>query len=134
MLLDAVAGTPAGFRGDGLHAAVADPGAATATGADDVVVVLAERRADDVGVLAGGQVEPLEGVEVGEQVECTEERRPPDAHATGTHVVQKLSGGEVSLPFADQLGNGTPRLGQAMAGPLQDGQQEWLSAPVMRRG
>ena len=89
--------------------------------------------AGNVGVLAGREVQPLDDPELGQQFERPEERRPADAEAAVTNEALEIGRREVTRLLRDQIRDGTPRLGQAVAGDgpgqstmgLASGTAEW---------
>lgn len=94
--------------GDGLRErAVLDLRRATAAGADDVVVV--GRSAPDVRVLARRQVDALEQLQLGQEVERPEERRAADAEPARPRDRGKVGRGEMAVLALDQLGEGESR-------------------------
>ena len=130
---------PAGPPLDVVHrrddALVANVRHATAAFADDVMVV-ATRAAGHVGVLAGGEVDPLEDLELGQQVEDAEDRRPPDAEAPHPGVLDEVRGSEMTFARGDELGDHAPRLRQAVAGRihrLDEGRRPASGHPPIRR-
>lgn len=102
---------------DGPQTGVVDVGGSAARRADDVVMV--GWLAADVRVLAGRQVEPLDDAQLEEQVERPKDRRPTDREVTLPCIGGEVGRGEVALAAGDQLRNGTPRLGQPMAGTIE---------------
>jgi hypothetical protein len=67
-----------------IEAGIVDLGDLAADPADDVVVM--GRPAGNVGVLAGRQVDALEHVQLGQQVERPEDRRAADLEPPGARV------------------------------------------------
>ena len=61
-------------------------------------MVVVRRFAGDECVLAGGQVEPLDDAELGEDVERTEDRRAARAESPGLRFEQELVGRLLGLP------------------------------------
>ena len=98
-------------------ARVVDVSAAPAHGAHDVVVM--DRLAGDVRVLAGRQVDALDGMQLGQDVERPEDRRPADAEPVGPGVGDEIGGGEVPVPVGDERRDRPPRAGQAIAGVVE---------------
>ena len=94
VLVDPVAGPLGDLLGDGLDPAIVDVGALAAVRADDVVVVLG--LADDVGVLAGWQVDPLDDAELLEQLQGAEHGGPADARSLRVSVGHEVRGREVA--------------------------------------
>ena len=97
------------------------------TGVTDDVVMVMLRQAGDVGVIAGRQVDPLEDLELGEELERTEDGRPADTQIPGSGILDEVTGREVACARCDQLGYHATRLGQAVAGATH-GVDEWLSS------
>ena len=81
------------------------------------------RVAADVGVVAVGQVDPLDEPQVREHVERPEDRRPPDPQAPAARVVDEVGGREVALARGDEVGDRAARLGQPVAGVVEGGDQ-----------
>ena len=112
---------PAGPPLDVVHgrddALVADVRHATAAFADDVMV-MATWAAGHVGVLAGGEIDPLEDLELGQQVEDAEDRRPADPEASHPGVLDEVCGREMAFTRGDEVGHHAPRLRQAVAGGI----------------
>ncbi len=121
MVVDPVAGPPLDVAHDRAPAGVVDVAARPHVRADDVVVM--DRLAGDVGVLAGRQVEALDGVQIGQDVERPEDRRPADAEASGSGVGDQIGRGEVPGSRRDQLGDRPPGAGQPIAGVVEGGLQ-----------
>ena len=81
--------------------------------------------ADDVGVVAGRQVEPLHGAELLEDFERPEDRRAPDAEAARARLGEEVAGREVRRRGSAIKRRQPPaRLGQPIAGAIKD--QRWL--------
>ena len=91
--------------------------------ADEVVVVVARGGTGHVGMLARGQVEALQDVQLGEEVECPKDRGAADAQAACSGVSDEVRGREVTAPRDDELGDREARLGQPMAGPVESRDQ-----------
>ena len=112
---------PAGPPLDVVHgrddALVADVRHATAAFADDVMV-MATWTAGHVGVLAGGEIDPLEDLELGQQVEDAEDRRTADPEAPHPGVLDEVRGSEMTFARGDEVGDDAPRLRQAVAGRI----------------
>jgi hypothetical protein len=117
MRVDDVAGPRLDLAGHGLHPAVLDLRATTTALADDVVVV--GRLADDVGVVATGEVEALDEAELLEQFEGAEDRGPADPQLASFRLTNEIERGEVVPAFGDHLSNDAPRLGHVVAGFVQ---------------
>ena len=81
------------------------------------------RIAADVGVLAVGQVHPLDEAEVREDVERAEDRRPADPEPAATSVRLQVGGREVALASGDEPRDRAARLGQPVAGVVEGGDQ-----------
>ena len=115
-----IAGLPRDIADDGPKTGIVDLSGPTAARAHDVVVV--GRLAADIGMLAGWQVEPLDGAELLEDLERPEDRRPADAELAGPRGLgDELGGGEVAVLVGDQRGQRPARLGQAVAGTVERG-------------
>lgn len=112
MAFDAEAALAAEVVDDRLQAAVGHLDRPAAAPTDDVVVMLA-RCAGDVGVLAGGQVEPLQGALVGQQVERPEDGRPPDPDPVGAGVSDQVGRSEVARATSNEVRKDTPWCGIA---------------------
>jgi hypothetical protein len=82
-------------------------------------VVVVRRLAGHVGVPARRQVESLEDVQVGEQVECAEDGGPTDAQATIARFIDQVSCGEVALSLLDESRYGTAGLGEAVSASIE---------------
>lgn len=123
MGIDAVAGPPRDLVGDGLHTEVLDLGRPSAARADHVMVM--ERLAGDVGVLAARKVDALERVELGIQLESPEDRGSPYAQPLRARVAQQIGCREMALAVRDQLGHSAARGGDPVARTGQGG-HEWL--------
>jgi hypothetical protein len=72
-----------------------------------------------VGMVPGGQVQALEEVQLGEQVQGTEDRRPRDPQTTCPGIVQQARGREEAFPRCDELCDSAARLGEYVSGPIQ---------------
>ncbi len=88
-----------------------------------MVVVRGLRVAADVGVLAVGEVHPLDEAEVREHVERAEDRRPADPEPAAARVRLEVGGREVALAGGDEPGDRAARLGQPVAGVVEGGDQ-----------
>ena len=73
------------------------------------------RLARDVGVLAGRQIESLERLDLGQQVERPKDRRSPNADVLPARLGHQLGRGEVAALLADQLDQRLARAGHAAA-------------------
>ena len=94
--------------------------------ADNVVVM--GTGAGNVGVLTCREVQPLDYLELRQQFERPEEGRPADSDAAVTNEALEIGRREVTRLLRDQIRDGTPRLGQAIAGTVQgsdDGVGVW---------
>jgi hypothetical protein len=85
--------------------------------ADDVVVVL--RLTGDVGMVAAGQVDAFEHVELREEVEGPEDRGTADAQVLGAGVGEQVVGREMAVARGHQLSDGTPWFGETVAGLIE---------------
>src|SRR3990170_6567526 len=90
--------------GHGGQVTVADVGGAAARRADDVVVVI--RPAGDVSVLAVGEVDALDGVELDEDVESPEYRGAADAQPSPARIGGQVGGAEGTLARGEGVGRG----------------------------
>ena len=97
--------------------AVVDLGRPAAARADDVVVV--SRRARNIGVGTTRQVQPLHDAEFDEELEDPEQCRPADTQSSFAGRGRQLEDGEMAIVTDDQLGDGPPRCGEAIATALQ---------------
>jgi hypothetical protein len=77
--------------------------------------------ARNVGVVAVRQVEPLDGVELGEYVEGAEDRRPTDPLAPPARIGDEIGGREMARTSGDQVGDRSSSVGQSIAGVIEDG-------------
>ena len=111
---------PAGhIAGDRRHPARLDLGRALAHRADHVMVV--NRLAFNVGVVPAGQIDPLDRVQLGEQLKGPEDRGPADIELLAARVIDQVGGGEMAVPFGDQASHDAARLGQPIASPVEAG-------------
>jgi hypothetical protein len=78
-----------------------------------VVVIL--RSADDIGVLAAGEVDPFDGADSGEGIEGPKDRRPSDPELAGGSVGDEVGRGEVTGPPGDERGDPATRFGHPKA-------------------
>ena len=117
MAADLVAGPLGDLLREGTDPAIVDLGAPSAAGADDVMVM--GRFADDVGVLSGGEIDPLHDTEREEELERTEDGRPPDPGAPLARVRHEVRRAEVPAPSIEQSGDDTPRFGETMPGGVE---------------
>ena len=76
-------------------------------------------------MVAVGQVDTLQQLQLGEEVERTENRSPADAELLLLGLGDEVVGSEVARALADELGHDTPGLGQPIAGRAQ-GLDEWF--------
>src|SRR5437870_1777956 len=100
MRVDLVAGAPPDLPQRHVQVALVDANRAAAARADEMVVM--RRLAADVGVLPAGQVDPLDQVEAGQQLQRAEDGRPTEPGALTPRRAQEILGGEVALPLSDQ--------------------------------
>ena len=100
VVVDPVAGLSGDLANDRPQTGVVDPGRPPAARADDVMMV--RRLAADVGMLAGRQVQPFDGAELGEDLERPEDRRPPDAETPGSRRDDQLGGREMAVLIGDE--------------------------------
>ena len=117
MFVDPIAGVPGDLGHDGPQAMIVDVPGPTTTGADDVVMVL--RVARDIGVLAGRQVQSFDRLDLDQEVERPEDRRPSEAEAAATRLDDEIRGREVPVLLGDESGDGTPRFRSPVAGLLK---------------
>ena len=117
MGLDLEPGCAADISGDGGHPAGFDLGRSGALRADHVMVV--HRLALDVGMVAVGQVDPLDRVQLGEQLERPEDRGPAHVQPALAGIVDKVGSREVAVSAGDQAGHHAARLGQPVARPVK---------------
>jgi hypothetical protein len=121
VLADGVPGPTLDLTDDGAQSGVVDVVRPAAAGAHDVVVM--RRLAGDVGMLARGQVDALDEVELGKQVEGAEDGRPADGQALDPGCSHEIGCREVAIPIGDQPGHGAARLGHPMRAAIQGDQQ-----------
>jgi protein-disulfide isomerase len=119
MVLDPIPGPPRDLLDDRPDAPIVDLDGPAAIRTDDVMMVEV-RLACDVGMLAGRQVDSLNDPEIHEQVQRAEDRRPPDARLANPRVGQKGRRREVALAALEHRRDGSPRLGQALPGLIED--------------
>ena len=100
MLVDAEPGPPRDLADHRAQAGILDLRRAAAARAHDVVVV--GRGAAHVGVLAARQVDPLDGAELGQDVERPEDRRAADPEVPDPRLVDEVGRREVARLGADQ--------------------------------
>lgn len=117
MLVNAVTGPPGDLTDDQSKAGIVDLVGPAAARADNMVVV--RRLTDDVGMLAGWQVQPLDGARFREDLERPEDRRPADPEALRPGASDELGGREMTLLICDQEGKRSARLRQAVAGAIE---------------
>ena len=77
--------------------------------------------AGDVGVLAGREIEPLDGVQVGKDVERPEDGGPTDPQTPGSRVRDEIGRGEGSVPSRDEIRDRTPSARPPIAGVAERG-------------
>ena len=68
-------------------------------------MVVMDRVARDIGVLAGRQVQAFDDAELLEQVERAEDRRPADPESPRPRSRDEVGGREVPRSFSDELGH-----------------------------
>jgi hypothetical protein len=83
--------------------------------------VVVGRLACHVGVLATRQIDPLDGVQIGEQVEGPEDGCPTDAESTSSRIGHEVGRREVGGPSRDQLRDRSPCVGRSIAGAAECG-------------
>lgn len=135
MRLHLPAGAALDLLDGGTEAQVLDVGGGPAALADDVVMV-SLRLAGHVGVVAAGEVDALQDLQLGEEVEGAEDRRPPDAETAHPGVFDEVRSSEMTFARGDQLGDHAPRLRQAVAGRihrLDEGRRPASGHPPIRR-
>ena len=111
------AGSP-GDLGDCLRdAAVLRLRRSPAARADHVMVV--GPGAGNVRMFAAREVQPLDDPELGQQFESPEEGRPADSDPAVTGEALEIGRREVTRLLRDEIRDGTPGLGQAVAGEVQ---------------
>ncbi len=114
---DLEAGPPLDLLRDPLHPAVLEIPRPSTARADEVVMV--GGFAADVGMFAGWQIEPLESLQLREQVERAEYRRPADPDAPLPCVLDQVRGREVPFLSGDQIGHAAPGVGESVAGTVE---------------
>jgi hypothetical protein len=119
VVVDSVAGPALDVVDDGTPPGVVDVVAPAARRADDMVVMGGFAR--HVGMLATGQVDPLDRLHLGEQVERPEDRRATDPETAPSGVGHEIRGGEMRGPGRDQLRDRAPRIGRSVAGVVEGG-------------
>lgn len=75
--------------------------------------------ARNVGVLTGGQIEALEDIEPGEQVERAEDRGAAESQPPNPRIADQVSCREMALARADELNDGAARFGQPVPGAVK---------------
>jgi hypothetical protein len=75
--------------------------------------------AGDEGVLARGQVDPLDHPELGQDVESPEDRGPAESEVAPTRRIEQVIRCEVALPARDETRQRAPWRGEAVAGTLE---------------
>ena len=83
-------------------------------------MVMVRRDACDIGVLAVREVDALDGADSLEHLDHAEDGGPPDAKTALLDVGQEVGGREGAVAGGDQVGEGAPRPGQAVAGGIED--------------
>ena len=82
-----------------------------------MVVVL--RFADDVGMVAGRAVDPLDDPELEEQLDRSEHRRPADTGSPRLGVGHEIGGREVTLSGIDEFCDSAARFGESVAAGIE---------------
>ena len=77
-------------------------------------MVVMGRRAWDVRVLTGRQVEPFHDPQLGEEIQRTKERGPTDTESSTPRRGLELGRREVAAVLGDQIRDSTARPGQAI--------------------
>lgn len=77
--------------------------------------------AGDIGMLAGWQVEALNGVKVREDIEGPEDRRPSDAEPLRTSIGHQIRGGKGAAPRGDEIGDRAARSRAPVTGIVEGG-------------
>lgn len=106
---------------DALEAVILHLCRASAARADEVVVV--DRPATDVGVIAVGQIEALEGPQLGKQLQRAEDGRSADPGPAGLRIGEQLPGREVPFSARDELDDGLAGLREPVPGGVKGGQK-----------
>jgi len=119
MLVHSVPGTAGDLTDHDAQPCVGDLLGSATLRTDDVVVV--RPLAGDVGVLAGRQVQALDGAELLEDLERPEDRRSPDVESSGPCLDEELAGREMPITVRDQPGQPPAWLGQPVAGAIEGG-------------
>ena len=83
-------------------------------------MVVMPRLAGDERVLAGRQIQPLDGTELGEELERAEDRGAVHPKVAAARFVEQRLGREMALLLRDQLREGATRRGPAVPGSLQE--------------
>ena len=86
-------------------------------------MVVMDRGAPDVGVLAGRQVEALDDPELGQDLEGAEDRRAADPEAAVPGLTHQVGRGEMPGPVRDELCQRPARCGQSITGAIERHQQ-----------
>jgi hypothetical protein len=100
VLVDAVARAPGHLEDDGAESFVRNVRHPPAARADDVMVM--ERLTDHVRMLAARQVDPLDRIELDEDVERAEDGCAAKPQAPGTSVGDQIGRREVAVVFRDE--------------------------------
>ena len=125
MVVDAEARLAGHVANHPAQAGVIDLGRPAAARADHVMVV--DRLAADIGVLAGGQIDALDDAELLEDLERPEDRRPSDPEVARPRLGHDARRGEVPVPICDEAGERPARLGQPVAGLVERGHERgWI--------
>ncbi len=118
MCLDLPARVPLDLLDSRRQPLVVDLGHATAHLAHDVVVVMTGF-ARDVRVLAAGQVDALQQIELGQQVERAKDGGTTDARSADTSILDEVRGSEVAFARGNKVRHSTARLGQSVPGRVK---------------
>ena len=81
--------------------------------------MVVNRLALDVGMVAAREVNPLNRIELGEQLECPEDRSAPDVETPFPGIVDEVCCCEMTASIGDQPGHDPARLGESVAGSIQ---------------
>ena len=107
---------------DGPQAQLADLDRSAARGAHHMVV-MGVGRARDVGVLSGWEVDALDEVEVGEELQGAKDRGAANGPPPRARGGEDILGGEMPILVRDRLSDGTASHSQALAGAAQCGEE-----------
>jgi hypothetical protein len=117
VVVDPIAGPSLDIAYDRAPSGIVDVTARPTVRAHDVVMV--NGLAGDVGVLTGRQIESFDGVQVGQDVQGPEDRRPADAEAPSMGVCDQIGRGERTVLRSDEVGDGLPGAGSAISGVVE---------------